>query len=118
MGHGDDSGFAYRGMAHQLILHVHGADPFTSGLHHVLAAVHQPDATIGINGGHVPGAEPAVFAPAIVRFRSVIVAGCHPWPADFKFANRLAVPWRHAVCVGNARFYEWKRVALLDPLRI
>src|SRR5260370_6830214 len=61
----DHRGFADGGVAHERVLKVGGADPFSTGLDHVFAAVHDLDAAFRVDAGDVTGARPAIFRPAV-----------------------------------------------------
>src|SRR5260370_20863494 len=109
----DHRGFTNRRMAHQRVLEVGGADPFSTGLDHVFATVHDLDAALLVDVGHVAGAEPAVVGPAVARLRRLVIAGGNPWSADFEFAGGLAIVRRQSLRSADAEIDEWQRPALL-----
>src|SRR5215470_357807 len=92
MRHRDHAGFAHRGMSHERVLKIYGANPLAAGLDHVFAALHELDAAVRIDGGHVASAKPAVFGPAILRSGSGKVVSCHTGAADFQFAHGFSIP--------------------------
>src|SRR5262245_33008991 len=103
MRHADDAGFTYRRMAHERILEIDGADPLAARLDHVFAAVHQAYAAIGVDRGHVAGAEPAVGGPAILGAGRVVIFASDPGAADLQFAHGLAIPGSNALIIGDAQ---------------
>ena len=51
---------AHMVVRHGGILNVDGGDPFPTRLDHILAAVGDAHEAQGVNGGHIPGLEPAL----------------------------------------------------------
>src|SRR5258708_15630881 len=93
----DHRRFADGAVAHDRVLKVGGADPFSTGLDHVFAAVHDLDAALRVDGGDVTGAEPALFGPALAGLRRVVIAGSDPRSAHLEFAGGLADVRGHSV---------------------
>src|SRR5260221_10193993 len=111
--HRNHAGLAHRRMAHQSIFQIDRADPLAARLHQVLSAVHQPDAAVGVHGGDVSGAKPAIGGPAVTRFRRVVIASGNPRPADFKLAHGPAVAWSVTLFIANADVNKRERPSLL-----
>src|SRR5262249_55638589 len=61
----------------------------------VLGAVRDLDVALGVDGGHIPGAEPAVFRELRGAGGIVVVAAGGPPPAHLDLAHALAVPRLH-----------------------
>ena len=68
MGGGDHRCLHHRRVGDKSILHVHGADPFPSGLDQILGAVGDLHIALDIDGDDIAGAEPAVVCPAVAFF--------------------------------------------------
>src|SRR5579859_6813441 len=86
-------GFLDRRMSHQPILDIHGADPFSPGLHQVFGAVDNLDESFVVHRGDVAGLEPPILGPPMTLVRRLVIAGSHPRSPHFKFARRIAVAW-------------------------
>ncbi len=82
-------------MRHGNVFHVDRADPLTTGLDHVFAAVGDLHEAFGVYGGNVTSRKPAptigVAAQRVAAF-VLEVAGNHPRPAHQQVAAALAVP--------------------------
>src|SRR6185295_3448241 len=89
------------------------ADPFAAGLHHVLGAVHDLHIAVGIHGGDIAGAEPAVLGPAILLLGRFVVARGDPRPADLDLSRALAVPWDFRPVAHQADLDKGRRHTLL-----
>src|ERR1700682_935950 len=106
-------GFLYRGMTHQSVFQVDGADPFAAGFHEIFGAVDDFDEAFVVHGGHVTSFEPTVLGPAMGLFRSVVIAGGGPRAAHFEFAGGFAIARSfHVFSVGGGA-----RDAQLDERR-
>ena len=65
-------------MAHDRALHVHAGDPLAAGLDEVLGAVGDLHVAVGVDRGHVAGAEPAVLGELRRRRRDCRSSRGHP----------------------------------------
>src|SRR5882672_3453218 len=106
MRHGDHSSLMHCRVAHQRIFQVDGADPLASGLDQVFAAVHQLNASVGVDRGDVAGAEPSVGGPAVTSVGSVVITSGHPRAADFELAHGLPVPRRFTAFTADANVHK------------
>src|SRR5581483_8763309 len=112
---GHHTGFAHRGMAHEHVFQIDGADPFATGLDHVFAAVDDLDDAIVGHGGDIAGPKPTVGTPAIFGFGGLVVFASNPGPAHLEFANGLAVAWGYTAGRHHAKLDKGERPTCQRP---
>ena len=79
-------------MVHDGRLHVHARDPLAARLDQVLGTVGDLDVALGVDGGHVAGAEPAVLGELGGAGGVVVVAAGDPRPPHLDLTHALGVP--------------------------
>ena len=100
-------------MGHGHVFHIDGADPFTAGLDHVLAAVSDLHETVGVDGGHIPGGEPAIHQRRSPFSFEVLVND--PGATHQQVTKRAAIPRQFlAFAVDNFHVHAVHDSALLQ----
>src|ERR1700754_4066392 len=103
MRHADYCGFFHRGMPHQRIFEIDGADPLAARLHQVFRTVDDLDVALFVHVGDVTGAKPTVGSPAGCLVWAVVITRGDPGTTNFEFAGSLSVTWSfdfgHAVFI-------------------
>jgi hypothetical protein len=86
----DAGGLQNCGMSDCNILEVNTANPFATGLDHILAAVSDLQIAIRIDHGHIAGREPAVFQHIAALLLEIAIN--NPWSFDQQVTVGLAIP--------------------------
>ena len=99
----NDRGFRNIFMIHSRILNFNRADPFASGLNHVLGSVCYFQEAVRTDAGNITRIEPAVFINGTFlvtgHIGEPIVAFGHPRSSDFQRAGRFAIPGKRPAAV-------------------
>ena len=110
----DDCGFCHFGMIRCRVLHFDGRNPLAARLDDILDAISDGHVTLGINGGHIAGLEPAFVRMSIRSFQFKIT-GAHPGAPDQKRAESHTVPRQVvAFIVHNFHLYAENLPARLE----
>src|SRR5688572_21156195 len=79
-------------MAHELVLHIHRADPLAAGLDQVLGAIDDADVAVLVDARDVAGTQPTVSGELVRFLRYVVIAAGDEVAAHLDLADALAVP--------------------------
>src|SRR5215831_365823 len=84
-------------MAHRGVFYFDRADPLSSRLDYIFAAIGYLHVTVGIDGRDVASEKPAVLE--VVVPIALEVRGSDPWAADLKMPRRPAVVRQHVSAI-------------------
>ena len=115
---GDDRGLAHGRMAHERVLEIDRADPLAAGLDQVLGAVRDLHVALGVDGGDVAGAQPAVVGPLVAELVGIVIGGGDPGAPRLHLAHGLAVPGHDALVVHQPHVDEGERGPLLRAVAV
>src|SRR5262245_20439837 len=88
-------------MTHQLVLHIHRADPLAAGFDQVLRAIDDADVTVLVEARDIAGAQPAICSELVRLVRNVVIAAGDEVAANLDLADAVAVPRLHLVAVAD-----------------
>ena len=99
----NDGGFRNIFVIHSRILDLNRADPFASGLNHILGSVGYFQEAVRTDAGNITRIEPAVLingASLVTRhIGEPVVAFGHPGASDFQCAGRFPIPGKFPAAV-------------------